>query len=138
MSSSGRTWSRIPRLGFSLGPWGLPGWRWQSQKPNPSRPNLSAVPSAPPKIYPKIKDLPWAESQPPPYPLPQPPSAPPAQAPVERDGAVGPAAGTQSQRGRSPEGGHGPNSTVTLPLRAYVGGPLPGPDELAPLQYWPF
>nr|AGP25479.1 gag protein [Mus caroli] len=111
----------------------------KSTPPKPARP--SADPPAPPKIYPEIEDLPWAESQPPPYPLPR-PSAPPAQAPpqapIERDGAVGPAAGTRSRRGRSPEGGHGPDSTVTLPLRAYVGGPPPGPDELAPLQYWPF
>lgn len=46
----------------------------------------------------------------------------------------GPAAGTRSRRGRSPEG----DFTVALPLRAYVGGPPPGPDELVPLQYWPF
>lgn len=59
-------------------------------KPKPARP--LAGPSAPLRIYPEIEDLPWAESQPPPYPLPR-PSAPPAQAPVERDGAVGPVAG---------------------------------------------
>lgn len=55
-----------------------------------------------------------------------------------REGALGPTAGTWSQRGHSPEGEHGPDSTVALPLRAYVGGPPPGPNELAPLQYWPF
>ena len=34
--------------------------------------------------------------------------------------------------------GPGPDSIIALSLRAYVGGPPPGPNELAPLQYWPF
>lgn len=98
-------------------------------KPKQTQP--AAGPSAPPKIYPEIEDPSWTEPQPPPYPLPQ-PSAPPVPAPAEGDGVEGPAAGTRSRRGRSPEG----DFTVALPLRAY--GPPPGPDELVPLQYWPF
>ncbi|XP_061875932.1 uncharacterized protein LOC133629290 [Colius striatus] len=46
----------------------------------------------------------------------------------------GPYTGTRSKRGIMPEG---PGSTVALPLRAV--GPAPTePDELQPLQYWPF
>ena len=95
-------------------------------------------PSAPPKIYPEIDDLLWMDSQPPPYPLPQqPPAAAPPQGPIAR-GAQGPAGGTRSRRGRSPGEEGGPDSTVALPLRAHVGGPAPGPNDLIPLQYWPF
>lgn len=113
-------------------PWavGLPGVTVAVADTKP-KPAQSPVPS---KIYPEIEDLSWAESQPPPYPLPQ-PTAPSAQAP---EGTVGPAAGTRSRRGRSPEGGYRPDSTIALPLRAYVGGPPLGPNELVPLQYWPF
>lgn len=51
----------------------------------------------------------------------------------QREGLV--AAGA----GRSPEGSESrPDSTVALPLRAYVGGPTPAPGQLVPLQYWPF
>ena len=113
-------------------------------KPKPNQQLTS--PSASPRIYPKINDYLWTEPQPPPYPLPVPQPLPPQDpAPAEPfptpegDGAAGSMVGTRSRRGRSPDGvGAGPDSTIALPLRAYVGGPPPGPNELAPLQYWPF
>ena len=52
---------------------------------------------------------------------------------------TGPTGETHRRRGRSPEGSESrPDSTVALPLRAYVGGPAPTPGQLVPLQYWPF
>ncbi|XP_029787214.1 protein transport protein sec31-like isoform X2 [Suricata suricatta] len=92
-------------------------------------------PSAPPRIYPDTQDLPLPDT-PPPYRLP--PSVPLAlEAPPPREDAPsraveqgGPAQGTRSKRGASPD------STRALPLRAY--GPPPGENGLQPLQYWPF
>ncbi|XP_045663896.1 uncharacterized protein LOC123799038 isoform X2 [Ursus americanus] len=85
----------------------------------------------PRKIYPESQDpalLEW----PPPYPH-VPPSAPPME-PSGVDSGVsgegGPAQGTRSRRGISPD------STRALPLRAY--GPPPEGNGLQPLQYWPF
>ena len=45
----------------------------------------------------------------------------------------GPAAGTRSRRGATPER---TDEIATLPLRTY-GPPIPG-GQLQPLQYWPF
>ena len=105
----------------------------------PSDPPAPA-PSAPPRIYPEIDDVSLLDHPPPPYPQPVPHAAPP-QVPAPTDSRTasetGPAAGTRSRRGLSPEGsGAGPDSTVALPLRAY--GPAPAPGQLVPLQYWPF
>ena len=87
----------------------------------------------------------WSQGYPP-YPLPVsqplPPQVPALAEPIstpEGDGPPGPrqrhgAAGVVVQMIVGP----GPDSTIALPLRAYVGGPPPGPNELAPLQYWPF
>lgn len=111
-----------------------------------SRPAVTAVVEVPlsgtkpplrsPKIYPEIEDPTWLESPPPPYP--PPPTAPPVpDRGGDRDEVGGPAAGTRSRRGRSPgEKDSGCDSTVALPLRAV--GPPAAPDELPPLQYWPF
>ena len=100
------------------------------------------VPSAPLRIYPEIDDAFFIDSFPPPYP--QRTSNPdPSQLPTPADPRVasvtGPLGGTPSCKGHSSEGSESkPDSTVALPLRAYVGGPAPVPGQLVPLQYWPF
>lgn len=81
-----------------------------------------------PKIYPPTDDLSLPENDlPPPYP----PEVPSAPRPPE-----GPAAGTRSRRGMSPD------TTVALPLREIGGSGAReqegGPRGLQPLQYWPF
>ena len=58
----------------------------------------------------------------------------PPQNPPQGTTRGGPAAGTESRCAASPEG---PDSTTTLPLRAY-GPPPANPDQLQLLQYWPF
>lgn len=110
--------------------------------PPESRPGGPTQPRS--RLYPEIDDQAWLQVQPPPYPLPgtPPPFAGPPNADNgiegDREARAGPAAGTRSRRGRSPEGEGGPDSTTALPLREYVGGPPPGPNDLVPLQYWPF
>uniref|UniRef100_A0A8D1F2I0 Core shell protein Gag P30 domain-containing protein n=1 Tax=Sus scrofa TaxID=9823 RepID=A0A8D1F2I0_PIG len=122
-------------------PWVKP-WLNKPRKPGPQilalgeKNKHSAEKVKPsPHIYPEIEELPaWPVPQsvpPPPY-LAQGaaggPSAPPGAPAVE-----GPAAGTRSQRGATPER---TDKIATLPLRTY-GPPIPG-GQLQPLQYWPF
>ncbi|XP_045636765.1 uncharacterized protein LOC123781347 [Ursus americanus] len=115
-------------------PWVKP---WLSQTPtqtsalNVKTATVKQCSCEPRKIYPESQDpalLEW----PPPYPH-VPPSAPPMEPTGEESGASGeggPAQGTRSRRGISPD------STRALPLRAY--GPPPEGNGLQPLQYWPF
>ncbi|MEJ1283826.1 hypothetical protein NN561_014801 [Cricetulus griseus] len=95
------------------------------------------TPTATPRIYPEIDDVSLLDHPPPPYPQPVPHAAPQAPTDSWTASEIGPAAGTRSRLGRSPEGsGAGPDSTIALPLQAY--GPTPAPGELVPLQYWLF
>ena len=122
-------------------PWVKP-WLNKPRKPGPrilalgEKNKHSAEKVKPsPHIYPEIEEPPaWPEPQsvpPPPYPAQgaaRGPSAPPGAPAVE-----GPAAGTRSRRGATPER---TDEIATLPLRTY-GPPIPG-GQLQPLQYWPF
>ncbi|XP_058387550.1 uncharacterized protein LOC131398241 [Diceros bicornis minor] len=99
------------------------------QKSKSTRTAESETPSAPPGVYPEIEPPPeWPPFSPPPYPSP----APGSQSGRRATGS-GPSAGTRSRRGATPDG---PDTTVALPLREY-GAPA-GPNQLSPLQYWPF
>ncbi|XP_020935532.1 uncharacterized protein LOC102158723 [Sus scrofa] len=122
-------------------PWVKP-WLNKPRKPGPrilalgEKNKHSAEKVEPsPRIYPEIEEPPtWPEPQPvppPPYPAQgavRGPSAPPGAPVVE-----GPAAGTRSRRGATPER---TDEIAILPLRTY-GPPMPG-AQLQPLQYWPF
>lgn len=113
---------------------------------SPSSGEKSSHSDPPKKIYPEIQSDLLLLDSPPPYPpalVPgggrEEPEAPPAPAAAPsappNESLPGPAQGTRSRRGMTPD------TTVALPLRAY--GPPPaatdgGPAPLQPLQYWPF
>jgi hypothetical protein len=109
------------------------------QKSQPKEDGEGRTPPAlTPKIYPEIKEpSEWPNSQPPPYlRVPQLPApSAPLQAPASETGGEGPAAGTRSRQGATPEGPA--DSTMALPLRA-VGAPPSDQNGLQLLQYWPF